>query len=67
LGGGAGLVEQAGAISGRTVFRIQIEEKGLSERYYGIPRGTAENWVLSLGLGYSIREKRRADVILACG
>lgn len=46
---------------------IQIEEKGLSERYYGIPRGTAERWVLGLGLGYSIREKRRADVILACG
>lgn len=46
---------------------ILIEEKGLSEQYYGIPRGTAENWVLGLGLGYSIREKRRADVILSVG
>lgn len=45
---------------------ILIEEKGLSERYYGIPRGTAETWVMGLGLGYKVREKRRADVILSC-
>jgi FkbM family methyltransferase len=45
---------------------IMLEEKGLSERYYGIARGTAEKWVLGLGLGYKIRNKVRADVILAC-
>lgn len=45
---------------------ILIEEKGLSERYYRIPRGTAETWVMGLGLGYKVRERRRADVILSC-
>lgn len=45
---------------------IMLEEKGLSERYYGIPRGAAEKWVMGLGLGYAIRKKVRADVILAC-
>lgn len=45
---------------------IMFEEKGLSERYYGIPRDTAEKWVLRLGLGYRVRNKVRADVILSC-
>jgi FkbM family methyltransferase len=44
---------------------IMFEEKGLSERYYGIPRGTAEAWVLGLGLGYRVRTRVRADVILS--
>jgi FkbM family methyltransferase len=44
---------------------VMIEEKGLSERYYGVKRGTAENWVIGLGLGYAIRKKVRADVILS--
>lgn len=43
---------------------ILIEEKGLSATYYGIPRDTAEQWLV--GLGYRVREKRRADVILTC-
>lgn len=45
---------------------IMFEEKGLSERYYGVPRGTAERWVQKLGLGYSVVHKVRADVIFAC-
>lgn len=45
---------------------ILIEEKGLSQKYFRIARGTAENWVLGLGLGYRVREKRRADVLLSC-
>lgn len=45
---------------------IMFEEKGLSERYYGIPRNSAEQWVLSLGLGYKVASKVRADVILRC-
>lgn len=45
---------------------IMFEEKGLSERYYGIKRGTAEQWVLELGVGYKVAHKVRADVILAC-
>lgn len=44
---------------------IMFEEKGLSERYYGIKRGTAEAWVMGLGLGYVVRGKVRADVIMA--
>lgn len=45
---------------------IMFEEKGLSQRYYGIPEGTAERWVIGLGLGYSVRARARRDVILAC-
>lgn len=45
---------------------IQIEEKGHSDLYFGIQRGTSERWLLNLGLGYRVREKRRADVILSC-
>lgn len=45
---------------------IMLEEKGLSERYYGLPRDTAELWVRGLGLGYEVRSKPRADVILSC-
>lgn len=45
---------------------IMFEEKGLSERYYNQVRGTAESWVKSLGLGYEVRHKVRADVILSC-
>lgn len=44
---------------------IMFEEKGLSERYYGIKRDTAEQWVIGLGLGYQVKHKIRADVILA--
>lgn len=45
---------------------IMFEEKGLSERYYGVPRGTAEAWVVGLGLGYRLVERRRMDFIFAC-
>jgi FkbM family methyltransferase len=45
---------------------IMFEEKGLSEHYYGIPRNTAEQWVLGLDLGYKVASKVRADVILRC-
>lgn len=45
---------------------IMFEEKGLSERYYGVPRDSAERWVLGLGVGYRLRVKVRADVILSC-
>lgn len=45
---------------------IMFEEKGLSERYYGVPRDTAEKWVLGLDVGYRLRTKIRADVILSC-
>lgn len=45
---------------------IMFEEKGLSERYYGIARDTAEKWVLGLGVGYKVAHKVRADVVLAC-
>lgn len=45
---------------------IMFEEKGLSERYYGIKRDTAEQWVIGLGLGYQVKHKIRADVILSC-
>lgn len=44
---------------------IMFEEKGLSERYYGVKRGTAEAWVAGLGFGYSVRTRVRADVIMA--
>jgi FkbM family methyltransferase len=44
---------------------IMFEEKGLSERYYGVPRDTAEKWVLGLDVGYRLRTKIRADVILS--
>lgn len=45
---------------------IMFEEKGLSERYYGIKRDTAEQWVIGLGAGYRVKHRVRADVILAC-
>ncbi|MBB6306231.1 FkbM family methyltransferase [Xanthobacter tagetidis] len=45
---------------------IMFEEKGLSERYFGIPRGACESWVLGLGLGYEVKDRVRKDVILAC-
>jgi FkbM family methyltransferase len=45
---------------------VMFEEKGLSERYYGVPKGTAESWLRNLGVGYRVIAKRRADVILAC-
>lgn len=45
---------------------IMFEEKGLSERYYGVARDTAEKWVLALGVGYKVAAKVRADVILRC-
>ncbi len=44
---------------------VMFEEKGLSERYYGIKRGTAETWLK--GLGYTVRAKVRADVVMAHG
>jgi len=44
---------------------IMFEEKGLSERYYGIVRGTAEQWVLDLGMGYRVRDRVRKDLILS--
>lgn len=46
---------------------IMFEEKGLSERYYGIKRDTAEKWVLGLGVGYRTVSKIRADVLMAVG
>lgn len=42
---------------------IMFEEKGLSERYYGIKRGTAEKWLA--GMGYVVKAKVRADVVMA--
>jgi len=42
---------------------IQIEEKGLSERYYGIRKGEAERW-LEREFGYRVAKKVRKDVIL---
>jgi len=45
---------------------IMFEEKGLSERYYGVPAGTSEKWVLSLGLDYRVKARVRKDVILTC-
>ncbi len=45
---------------------IQIEEKGLSERYYGIPARSAEHWLIGLGLGYHISTHVRKDTILTC-
>lgn len=41
---------------------VMFEEKGLSERYYGISRGTAEHWLSTLG--YHVADRRRADVIM---
>lgn len=43
---------------------IMFEEKGLSQQYYGRARGSAHNWVLGLGLGYDVKAKPRADVIM---
>lgn len=42
---------------------IQMEEKGLSEKYYGIKRGAAERW-LEREFGYRIAKRVRKDVIL---
>lgn len=42
---------------------IHMEEKGLSERYYGIPKGEAERWLVRK-FGYRIAKKVRKDVIL---
>lgn len=42
---------------------IHIEEKGLSERYYGIPRSTCETWLAGLALGYRVVGKVRKDLI----
>lgn len=44
---------------------IHLEEKGLSERYYGIAKGTAEQW-LSDTFGYAVVKKIRKDIILSC-
>lgn len=44
---------------------IHIEEKGLSERYYGIAKGTAEQWLADT-FGYAVVKKIRKDVILSC-
>lgn len=44
---------------------IMFEEKGLSQRYFGVPEGTAERWVVGLGMGYSVKARVRRDVILA--
>ena len=57
-----------GALSTIRTFRpvLMFEEKGLSELYYGIPRGEAEKLVLGLGLGYRVRARVRKDVVLAC-
>lgn len=41
---------------------ILFEEKGLSERYYGIKRGTAQAYLE--GLGYKVVHRVRADVIM---
>lgn len=46
---------------------IMFEEKGLSQQYYGIKRGSSERWVVKLGLGYSVKARPRADVILSAG
>lgn len=45
---------------------IMFEEKGLSQKYYGVPEGTSQAWVLGLGLDYSVKARVRKDVILAC-
>lgn len=45
---------------------VMFEEKGLSERYYGVARGTAERWLAELGIGYKVVMRVRADVILTC-
>lgn len=41
---------------------ILFEEKGLSEQYYGIKRGTAEQWLT--GLGYVVAHKSKNDVVM---
>ncbi len=46
---------------------VMFEEKGLSERYYGIPPGSSERWVLALGLGYDVARRVRKDVIMVSG
>lgn len=45
---------------------IAFEEKGLSERYYGVARDTAERWLVDLGIGYKVVAKVRADVLMTC-
>jgi len=43
---------------------VMFEEKGLSERYYGTVRGSAERWLMQLG--YKVVMKVRADVVMSC-
>lgn len=54
-----------GAVATIERFRpvIQMEEKGLSERYYGIRSGAAERWLVREH-GYHIAKRVRKDVIL---
>jgi FkbM family methyltransferase len=54
-----------GAAETITRFRpvIQMEEKGLSEKYYGIRAGAAERWLVREH-GYRIAKRVRKDVIL---
>ncbi len=40
---------------------IMIEEKGLCHQYYGIPKGSSEQWLL--GLGYKVAARVRKDII----
>jgi hypothetical protein len=40
-----------------------MEEKGLSERYFGIRRGAAERWLIREH-GYRVAKKVRKDMIL---
>ncbi len=43
---------------------LMFEEKGLSERYYGIARGASERWLTALG--YRAVARPRKDVIMVC-
>jgi FkbM family methyltransferase len=55
-----------GAMATIARFRpvIMMEEKGLSEKYYGVNRGAAERWLVREH-DYRIVARVRADVILA--
>lgn len=44
---------------------VMFEEKGLSQQYYGRARGSSQRWVRSLGLGYNVVARERADIIMA--
>lgn len=54
-----------GAVETIRKFRpvVMMEEKGLSEKYYGIAKGAAERWLIR-EFGYRIATKVRKDVIL---